>query len=99
MRRFEPVSAVLDQEIFDNRGKFVGWLCELLIDTAAGRIEYARINLPQGNGSIGSSVVIPWSAMRRTGDSRGHWHITATYGTLRMLAKPNASQQAGNTTR
>ena len=97
MTVFEPVTEMLNQDVLDNGGSFVGWIQELLVDPREGRVEYVRIKLRIDDAKRDRSVVVPWSAILPKGHARSPWSVAASEVMLDRLARnaPNDDRDHG----
>lgn len=83
--RFWRLSELLDRTTRDIRGRPVGHVADVIVDSAEGRLAYLHIRLDDTGGNTGTGITVPWSAISRIPDSQQDLRIAARKDTLLRL--------------
>lgn len=88
---FQSSSQLIGVPVRDISDQVVGAISELIVDTEEGRVAYVGIDLDVAPDHANRRVVVPWSAVRPSGEHAGNWQIAARRDSLDRLARPGNS--------
>ena len=66
---FSALSRLIGIPVSDNQGVIIGWVTDILVDHADGRIAYIQLLLDRDKGDTTRSITVPWSSFRSTNDA------------------------------
>jgi len=65
-------SQLMKQKVFDQQGKEIGHVTELIVDPSSGRISHAVVSYGQGFMGIGNKeVLVPWNSLQTAAAASG----------------------------
>ena len=65
---FSALSRLIGIPVSDNQGVIIGWVTDILVDHADGRIAYIQLLLDRDKSDATRNITVPWSSFRSTDD-------------------------------